>query len=342
MSLRSLAAVAASSVVVVVVVSLGSVPAAAQTPSTAAKRGTTAFPSRTPWGDPDLQGIWNNGTVTPLERPGELAGKQVLTNEEANTFARQALERANADRRDGSRKADIDRAYNEFWFDRGTAVDTRRTSLIVDPTDGRIPALTPEGQAREAARADRRRRRGPSDSWEDRTLTERCIMNHGVPPLPTGYNNNYQILQVPGYVVILYEMLYEPRIIPLDGRLHVGRDIKLWRGDSRGRWEGTTLVVDTTNFSDKVLIRGISSHPTEALRITERFTRVNANTIDYQFTIDDPKTWTRPWTAAVPMTKTDERMYEYACHEGNYGMVGILAGARAEERAAEERVKKER
>src|SRR2546422_7067781 len=225
MSLRCLAAVGALGVVVVFV-SLRSAPAAAQTSPSPAKRGTTAFLSRTPWGDPDLQGIWNNGTVTPLERPGELAGKQVLTDEEANAFARQALQRANADRRDGSRNADIDRAYNEFWFDRGTAVDTRRTSLIVDPTDGRIPALTPEGQAREAARADRRRRRGPSDSGDDRTLTERCILNHGVPPLPTGYNNKYQILQSPGYMVILYEMLHEPRIITLDGRRHVGRGIK--------------------------------------------------------------------------------------------------------------------
>jgi hypothetical protein len=326
--------------VVVVVVTLGLVPADAQTPSTAAKRGVTTPLPRTPWGDPDLQGIWNNGTVTPLERPSELAGKQVFTDEEASAFTKQARERANADRRDGSPRADIDRAYNEFWFDRGTTVDTRRTSLIVDPINGRIPALTPEGQAREAARADRRRRRGPSDSWEDRSLTERCILNHGVPPLPTGYNNNYQILQTPGYVVILYEMLYEPRIIPLDGRRHVGRDIKLWRGDSRGRWDGNTLVVETTNFSDKVMIRGINIDPTEALHITERFTRVNANTIDYQFTIEDPNTWTRPFTGSVPMTRTDELMYEYACHEGNYGMFGILAGARAEERAADERARK--
>ena len=336
MSLRFLTAVGALGAVVLTV-SLGSI-AAAQTPS-AGRGGPRAPLPRTPWGDPDLQGTWNNTTVTPLERPGELAGKQVLTDEEANTFEKQSLERASADRRDGSREADLGRAYNEFWFDRGTRVETRRTSLVIDPADGRIPALIPEGQAREAARADRRRRRGPSDSWEDRSLPERCILNHGVPPLPTGYNNNYQILQIPGYVVILYEMLYEPRIIPLDGRPHVGQDIRLWRGDSRGRWEGDTLVVDTTNFSDKVIIRGINRDPTEALRVTERFKRVNASTIDYQFTIDDPNTWTRPWTAAVPMARTDERMYEYACHEGNYGMFGILAGARAEERAAEERAK---
>jgi hypothetical protein len=336
MSLRFLTTVGALSAVVLIT-SLGSVPAFAQTPS-AVKGGPRALP-RTPWGDPDLQGTWNNGTVTPLERPSELAGKQVLTDEEANTFARQALERGSADRRDGSPLADLNRAYNEFWFDRGTTVETRRSALIFDPADGRIPALTPEGQAREAARADRRRRRGPSDSWEDRSLPERCILNHGIPPLPTGYNNHYQILQIPGYVVILYEMLYEPRIIPLGGRPHVGKDIKLWRGDSRGRWEGDTLVVDTTNFSDKVFIRGINVDPTESLHVTERLRRVDLNTIDYQFTVEDPKTWTRPFSAAVPMMRTDEHMYEYACHEGNYGMFGILAGARAEEKAAEERAK---
>ena len=329
MSLRFLAAVGTLGVVV----AFASAPAAAQTKQ--------ALP-RTPWGDPDLQGVWNNGTVTPLERPSALAGKQVLTNEEADTFAKEALERANADRRDGSAKADIDRAYNEFWFDRGTTVDTRRTSLIVDPPDGRIPALTPEGRAREAARAERSRRRGPSDSWEDRNLRERCLLNHGVPPLPSGYNNNYQIFQVPGYVVILHEMLFEPRIIPLNGRPHVGAGIRLWMGDARGRWEGNTLVVDTTNFSEKVMIRGIDPDPSDALHVTERFTRVAANAIDYQFTIEDPKMWTRPWTGSVPMTRIDERLYEYACHEGNYGMFGILAGARAEEKAAEERAKKQR
>jgi hypothetical protein len=181
----------------------------------------------------------------------------------------------------------------------------------------------------------------PAAAQTPSTLAKRwmtALLSH----TPWGDPDLQGILQIPGYVVILYEMLYEPRIIPPDGRPHVGQDIKPWRGDSRGRWEGNTLVVDTTNFSDKVIIRGINSDPTEALHVTERFTRVNARTIDYQFTIDNPKTWTRPWTAAVPMTRTDELMYEYACHEGNYGMVGILAGARAEERTVEERAKKER
>jgi hypothetical protein len=162
------------------------------------------------------------------------------------------------------------------------------------------------------------------------------MLNHGVPPLPTGYNNNYQILQTPGFVVVLYEMLYEPRIIPLDGRPHVGPAVRQWKGDSRGRWEGETLIVETTNFSDKVLIRGIAADPSENVRVIERFRRLDADTIDYQFTIEDPATWTRPWSGSVPLKKTRDLMYEYACHEGNYGMFGILAGARADEKAARE------
>jgi len=322
---------------VIAVVSLATmVPVASQTPTKVAKTTTT----RTPCGDPDLQGIWNNTTITPLERPTRLAGKQVLTDEEAAEFQRQELQRTNADRRDGGPEADVGRAYNEVWFDRGRAKGTMRTSLVVDPSDGRFPPLTPEAKEKAAARVEARRRRGPADSWEDRSLPERCILNHGVPPLPTGYNNNYQILQTPGYVVILYEMLYEPRIIPVGGRPHVGQQIRQWKGNSRGRWEGNTLVVDTTDFSDKTVIRGIPATPSEALHVVERFTRVDAQTIDYQSTIDDPKTWTRPWTLAVPMTKTEERLYEYACHEGNYGMFGILEGARAEEKAAEAAAKK--
>lgn len=318
----------------IAVISLAAaVPLAAQAPTTVAK---TATSPRTPWGDPDLQGVWNNTTLTPLERPTQMGGKEVLTDEEAADFQGQALQGVNADRRDGGSEADLGRAYNEFWFDRRELKKTGRTSLIIDPSDGRIPSLTSKAKENEAARVEARHKRGPADSWEDRPLTERCLLNHGIPPLPSGYNNNYQILQTPGYVVILYEMLHEPRIIPLGGRPQVGHHARQWKGNSWGHWEGDTLVVDTTDFSEKVMIRGINAKPSEALHIVERLKRVDARTIDYQATIDDPKTWTRAWTVAVPMTKTDELMYDYECHEGNYAIVGILSGARAEEKAAEE------
>jgi hypothetical protein len=213
-----------------------------------------------------------------------------------------------------------------------------RTSLIVDPPDGRQPSLTAQAAAKETALADARRARGSADSYEDRSLTERCLLNHGVPPLPTGYNNNYQILQAPGSVAILYEMLAEVRIIHLGSDSSVGlQHPRQWKGNSRGYWDGDTLVVDTTDFDQKVVIRGINVTPSDALHVVERLTRVDAHTIDYKATIDDPKTWVRSWTLAVPMTKTAELMYEYACHEGNYSMIGILSGARAEEKAAAQR-----
>lgn len=283
---------------------------------------------RTPWGDPDLQGVWSIATITPLERPTALAGKQVLTEQEAAELEEARRTTGNQDRRDGAgTDADVARAYNDFWWDRGTkVVSTRQTSLVVDPPDGRVPPLTPEGQKRATARA----RRG-YDSWEDRSLWERCI-TIGLPMIPGPYNNNYQILQTPGYVVILHEMIHDARIIPLDGRPHIGRNVRQWFGDSRGRWEGATLVVDTTNFTDKVGFRG----STEGLHLTERFTRTDAGTVRYEFTIDDPATFTKTWTAAIPMAKTDDQIYEYACHEGNYGMVNLLSGARVQEKAAQE------
>ncbi len=193
---------------------------------------------------------------------------------------------------------------------------------MVDPPDGRVPPLTPDGQTRATARA----RRG-YDSWEDRSLWERCI-TLGLPMVPGPYNNNYQILQTPGYVVILHEMIHDARIIPLDGRPHVGQNVRQWFGDSRGRWEGATLIVDTTNFTDKVSYRG----STEGLHLIERFTRTDAGTVRYEFTIDDPATFTKKWTAAIPMAKTDDQIFEYACHEGNYGMVNLLSGARVQEK----------
>ena len=285
---------------------------------------------RTPWGDPDLQGLWTNATVTPFERPANLSGKAVLTQEEAAEFERQTNQARDADNRGGGTEADLGRAYNQFWFERGTkVVGTRRTSLVTDPPDGRVPALTPAAQSRADARAEARRR-SPADGPEDRSLVERCILwpTAGPPMIPGGYNNNYQILQAPGYVAILIEMIHDVRIIPLDGRPHAPQAIRQWMGDSRGRWDGNTLVVTTTNFTDKTIFRGSSAN----LKIVERFTRVDPDTLDYQFSIDDPESFTRSWTAAVPMTKTDGPIFEYACHEGNYGMTNVLKGARTEDK----------
>jgi hypothetical protein len=285
---------------------------------------------RTPWGDPDLQGLWTNATITPFERPAAMSGQQVLTEQEAAEFEKQTLAARDADNRGGGTEADLGRAYNQFWYDRGTrVVGTRRTSLVVDPPDGRVPALTADGQQRVDARAAARRR-SPADGPEDRSLAERCILwpTAGPPMVPGGYNNNYQILQSPGYVVILIEMIHDVRIIPLDGRPHLPSGVRQWMGDSRGRWDGNTLVVTTTHFTDKTNYRGASPN----MKVVERFRRVDADTIDYQFTIDDPVSFTRSWTAAIPMTKTEGPIYEYACHEGNYGMTNLLSGARAEEK----------
>jgi hypothetical protein len=291
---------------------------------------------RTPWGDPDLQGLWTNATMTPFERPSELAGKQSLTEEEAAEFENRTLRARDADRREGAgTDVDVGRAYNEFWYERGTkVVRDRRTSLVVDPSEGRIPPLTPEAQRRAEARAAARRR-SPADGPEDRSLVERCILwpTAGPPMIPGGYNNNYQILQTPGYVVILIEMIHDVRIIPLNGRPHLSDNIRQWLGDSRGHWEGNTLVVDTANYTAKTNFRGSS----ERLRLVERFTRVDADTINYEFTVDDPTSFARSWTAAIPMTRTRGPIFEYACHEGNYGMTNLLRGARAEEKAAEGR-----
>jgi hypothetical protein len=287
-------------------------------------------PLRTPWGDPDLQGLWTNATITPFERPANLSGKPVLTEDEAAEYEKQTNAARDADNRGGGTDADLGRAYNQFWYDRGTkVVGTRRTSLVTDPPDGRVPALTPAAQQRADARAAARKR-SPADGPEDRSLAERCILwpTAGPPMIPGGYNNNYQILQAPGYVVILIEMIHDVRIIPLGDRPHVPQTIRQWMGDSRGRWDDNTLVVTTTNFTDKTNYRGASAD----MRLVERFTRVDADTLDYQFTIDDPSTFTKSWTAAIPMTKTEGPIFEYACHEGNYGMTNLLSGARALEK----------
>jgi hypothetical protein len=329
---------------VIGILSLAPTPAASQTSLAAAKTKTAATAktrtqirtqTRTADGHPDLQGIWSNAVITPLERPAELAGKPVLTEQEAAAYEKQMLERNNVDRREEvGTDLDVARAYNESWWDRGTkVVKSRRTSLIVDPPDGRIPPLTPEAQRHAADRAEARQLH-PADGPEDRALNERCILTNttGPPMLPGPYNNNYQIVQTPGSVVIFNEMIHETRTIPLDGRPHLPKNIRQWKGDSIGHWEGDTLVVDTTNFTDKTNFRGSG----ENLHLVERFTRADANTLLYEFTVDDPASFTRPWTAAIASTKTEGPIFEFACHEGNYGMRGLLSAARAEEKKAAE------
>jgi len=289
-------------------------------------------PSHTADGQPDLEGIWNNSTITPLQRPRDLAGKEIFTPEEAAAYERKTLSDLDTDRRDGNPEVDVNRSYNELFRERGGWVATLRTSLIVDPPDGRIPALTERGRKREAELS-----RGPyaANSWTDRNLAERCI-TRGAPKIPGGYNNFFQIYQNPGYVVIYQEMIHETRVIPLDGRPHVGKEIRLWMGDSRGRWEGDTLVIDTTNYNDKIISNSFNccGAAGQNLHVVERLRRVSEDRIDYRYTVDDPEIYTRPWTVDVPMLKGDGPIYEYACHEGNYALVDILKGAREQEKAA--------
>ena len=297
-----------------------------------AKPSAKSFtPPRTPDGQPDMQGIWSNAILTPLERPADLKDKAFFTKEEASAYVKRTIEQNNKDKRDGSgTDADVARAYNDFWWDRGTGIaKTLRTSLIVDPPDGRIPALTPLAQKR-AEQVKEARRLHPADGPEDRPVAERCILlnSAGPPMMPSAYNNNYQVVQTAQTFVILNEMVHDARVIPLDGRPHVPQNILLWMGDSRGHWDGNTLVVDTTNFTNQTPFRGSGPN----LHLTERFTRMDAETLLYEFTVDDPESFARPWTAAIPSVRTTGPILEYACNEGNYGMTGLLSAARAEEK----------
>jgi hypothetical protein len=326
---------------VMVLVSLAPVPLGGQraaAPGPAAKKTWT--PPRTPDGQPDLQGMWTNATITAFERPVALAEKPFLTEQEAAALERQAADRrARAD--DAPAPGSVG-SYNDVWFDSGTkVVGTRRTSLVIDPPNGRVP-LKP------AAEAIRDRNLTNEDSYEFMSPWDRCITRGPGRMFPAGYNNAYQIIQTPGYVTIVHEMIHEARIIPIDGRPHLDQSIRLWTGDPRGRWEGNTLVVETTNFNDKgwiatnaasARLRGVPH--SDALRLLERFTRVDAGTITYEVTIDDPNIYTRPWTVAIPLTRDDSyQMFEYACHEGNRAVENILSMARAAERVAAEAAKK--
>jgi hypothetical protein len=282
-------------------------------------------PPRTPDGQPDLEGVWAITVLTPLERPRELGGKEFLTEEEAAQFVRQTLDDGDRDKRAATAEADLNRNYNEFWRERGNVVvPNRRTSLIVDPRDGRIPPFTPEAQQKRAARtAAQRVPSGP----EDLALRLRCI-TRGLPMVPTPNNNFFEIVQSPEYVVILQEMMYEARVIPLDGRPHLDPKVRAYMGDARGHWEGDTLVIETTNFFGQDDFHSAD----ENLRVTERLTRTAADSIRYEFTVNDPTAFTRPWSGEIPFVKSAQQIFDYECHEGNYAMIDILAGARAEEK----------
>ena len=296
--------------------------------SAAPQRAAAAAVPRTPWGVPDLQGIWTNSTTTPLERPGDLAEKPVLTEEERRVRDAEVSSRVSFDRRGSLPGVG---AYNEFWMERGAL--NHRTSLVIDPPDGKIPPLTAAGQARANAVAAARKST-PADSPEDLTAYDRCI-SRGLPGamLPGFYNHNYQIVQTRDHVMILVEMIHDARIIPLDGRPHGSGAVRSWLGDSRGRWDGDTLVIETKNVNDKVFeVRGVLFGVGADLHLIERFKRTGPDTMEYEFTVNAPNVYTRPWTVATPMARIDGPVYEYACHEGNYSVPNILKGARAAER----------
>jgi hypothetical protein len=308
---------------------------------------------RTPDGQPDLQGFWTNSTYTPLQRPKGIT-KEYYTAEEMAEIEKRAAERESTETTPGT-AADVHYDEGQFGLNRSQSTFARnlRTSLIVDPPDGRIPPLTAEALKRVADLTEAKKQMGgPYDAVQNMDFDDRCIMMAGtVPPmLSPGYMSNYQIVQAPGYVMILVERLHDARIIPVDGRPHPPASVRQWIGTSRGRWEGNTLVVESRNFNSKRPGVGIwqmaglaFTGATEDMRVTEWFTRLDADTILYRFTVEDEKTWARPWTAELPMVKLEPQgpLFEHACHEGNYGLYNTLAGARAEEKRAGEAGKKE-
>jgi hypothetical protein len=318
-------------------------PRSTATKGKAVKRTWT--PPRAPDGHADLSGFWSNNNATPLERPADLAGREFLTDSELAAMQKKAVELFHGEgdaafgddvfnsvlanvlgKKDGFKSAGGNTGdYSSVWT--VERVWDNRTSLITNPKDGRLPAMAAEGLARrEANQAALKRNAGP----EDRSLSERCV-SYGSPQITAGYQSYYQLVQTPKTVVLQTEMIHDSREIPLDAGPHISPKIQMWHGDSRGHWEGDTLVVDTTNYKAGAFFRGASS---EKLHVTERLSRSGPDTLQYEVTIDDPGTWTKPWTVMIPWQRSPKPVYEYACHEGNYGMEGILAGARADERAA--------
>jgi hypothetical protein len=306
-------------------------------PLPAAAQSKVSAPARTPDGKPNLEGVYSFSTITPLQRPDALAGKSSLNEEEAAAFEASENTRLNRDLFDpikgqpsagyAPRAEGGVLSYNEVWYERGSRLTKdKRTSLIFDPVDGKIP-FTEAARRRNAARTQLSNS-GAGDSHEDRPLADRCLIgfNSGPPMVPGAYNNNVQIVQAPGYVVVINEMVHNARIIPTDGRPHT--TLRQWAGDSRGRWVGDTLVVETINFRRETSLQG----STAETRLVERFTRVDDNTIRYEFTVTDPGSYIRPWSAMVPWSRIQEPLFEYACHEGNYALPNILAGARAKEK----------
>ncbi len=296
-----------------------------QTTAAAGQAPTDKDSPRTAWGDPDLNGTWSYASLTPLQRPASMGDREFYTAEEA------AARNLSVTLDQPDRPGDVG-SYNALWFDRGQVSADLRTSLIVDPPDGRLP-VRQDAQEKAATLRDYRRAH-PGDSWLDRSNWDRCITYHGVPPVGTSYNNTYHILQTPEYVAIHVENIHDVRIIPIDGRPHLNGTIRQWNGDSRGHWDGNTLVIETLNYSAKTEHRFPSTPNTRAI---ERFTRVDENNIDYQFTIEDAEIYTQPWTVERPMPRMPNYViYEYACHEGNYALPNILTGERERERATTE------
>ena len=343
MNRRSLVSVGA----VVLGVAVLSANIAGQAPASAAKAAPAAkapaakayTPPKTPDGQPDLQGFWTNSTYVPFERPQGVT-KEFYTPDEAEAAIKAAAARE-AEQTEPGTAADVHYDFSQFGLDRSQSKFSYslRTSLVVDPPDGKVPPVNAQGQKRAADRAAARKLAGgPYDSVQNMAIGSRCIImgGSGPPMMNAGYNANYQIVQSPGYVMILTEMIHDVRVIPLDNRGQPPQDVRQWIGLSRGRWEGNTLVVETTNFNGKNAFRGAS----ENMKVTERFTRVADDVIDYKFTVEDPATWDRAWTADAPLAKTEGPIFEFACHETNYGIANILAGARAEDKQKAERAKK--
>lgn len=335
------------------IISLAACSDNSQSPETTSAAAGYQAP-RNSHGQPDLQGVWDFRTLTPLERPVALGDKATFTQEEAEAFRQKAIESNDVDHnRDAMGEFDVEGAYNAWWMDYGTELEDLRTSLIVSPADGRLPDLTPEalaGMKRDLKRIpptrvvvslemDNRvwRPEGP----EVLGLSERCLLgfNAGPPLIPSAYNNNLRIIQTPDHVVLVTEMIHDARIVPLDGSPHLPEDMRRWSGDSRGHWDGDTLVVETRNFTDKTptfqlpldlnnLERNGVVGSGKNMHLTEKFTRVSDSRVMYEYTLDDPQTFVEPFTVAIPMKASDNQMYEYACHEGNYAMAGMLKGAR--------------